>query len=90
MGDYASSGFSLGFKVLPMVFASMPFSALFGTIFFGLLFLAAVTSSLSMLQPGIAFLEEALGIGRKASVALLSTFTAIGCMFVVFFSKDIK
>lgn len=90
LGDYAGSGFSLGFKVLPMVFASMPFPALFGTIFFGLLFLAAVTSSLSMLQPGIAFLEEALGIGRRASVALLSTLTAIGCMFVVFFSKDIK
>jgi NSS family neurotransmitter:Na+ symporter len=90
LGEYTNSGFSLGFKVLPMVFASMPFPALFGTIFFGLLFLAAVTSSLSMLQPGIAFLEEALGVGRRASVALLSTLTAIGCMFVVFFSKDNK
>ncbi len=82
--------FGLGFNVLPMVFSAMPAGALFGTLFFFLLFLAAVTSSLSMLQPGIAFLEEALGIGRKQSVALLGLITAIGSTFVVYFSKDVK
>jgi hypothetical protein len=55
-----------------------------------LLFLAAVTSSLSMLQPGIAFLEEALNIGRKESVAILGFITAMGSAFVVYFSKDLK
>jgi hypothetical protein len=43
-----------------------------------------------MLQPGIAFLEEGLGLGRKQSVALLALITAIGCAFVVYFSKDSK
>lgn len=82
--------FGLGFNVLPMVFAQMSAGNLFGFLFFFLLFLAAVTSSLSMLQPGIAFLEEAMGIGRQMSVALLGSLTAMGCGFVVWFSKDIK
>ncbi|RPG86560.1 MAG: sodium:calcium symporter [Coraliomargarita sp. TMED73] len=82
--------FGLGFNVLPMVFANMAFGQLFGFLFFFLLFLAAVTSSLSMLQPGIAFLEESLRINRKQSVALLGLITAIGCGFVVYFSKDVK
>lgn len=82
--------FDLGFKVLPMVFSTMPGGGFFGFLFFFLLFLAAVTSSLSMLQPGIAFLEEALNLKRRQSVALLGLITAIGCGFVVYFSKDVK
>jgi SNF family Na+-dependent transporter len=85
-----SSTFGLGFHVLPLVFSQMPFGALFGFLFFFLLFLAAVTSSLSMLQPGIAFLEEAMGIGRKMSASLLGFVTAVGTGFVVFFSADLK
>lgn len=85
-----TTGFALGFHVLPLVFAKMPFPAFFGSAWFFLLFLAAITSSLSMLQPGIAFLEEGLGLNRKQSVALLGMLTAIGCLFVVYFSKDIK
>jgi len=68
----------------------MPLGDMFGAMFFFLLFLAAVTSSLSMLQPGIAFLEESLGIGRKQSVAMLGLLTAVGSLFVVYFSKDVK
>lgn len=82
--------FALGFHVLPLVFAQMPFGHLFGFLFFFLLFLAAITSSLSMLQPGIAFLEEALKIDRKQSVAILGLITAAGSAFVVYFSKDLK
>jgi neurotransmitter:Na+ symporter, NSS family len=68
----------------------MPAGQLFGFLFFFLLFLAAVTSSLSMLQPGIAFLEEALFINRRQSVAILGFITAIGSVFVLYFSKDLK
>jgi NSS family neurotransmitter:Na+ symporter len=89
-GVVGQGTFALGFKVLPLVFSTMPLPNLFGTVFFTLLFLAAVTSSLSMLQPGIAFLEEALGLNRKQSVALLGLLTSIGCLFVVYFSKDLK
>ncbi len=82
--------FDLGFKTLPIVFEHMHGGRFFGFLWFFMLFLAAITSSLSMLQPGIAFLEEALGIGRRASVALLGMITGMGSLFVVFFSKDLK
>ena len=89
-GVVGQGTFGLGFKVLPLVFSRMPMPWFFGSAWFFLLFLAAITSSLSMLQPGIAFLEEGLGINRKQSVSLLGMVTAFGCLFVVYFSKDLK
>ena len=89
-GIVGQGTFGLGFKVLPLVFSHMPSAWFFGGAWFFLLFLAAITSSLSMLQPGIAFLEEGLGLNRKQSVSLLGLLTAIGCLFVVYFSKDLK
>ncbi|MDA3960862.1 MAG: sodium:calcium symporter [Planctomycetota bacterium] len=87
-GEKASS-LSLGFFALPGVFEHMPGGHFFGGLFFFLLFLAAVTSSLSMLQPAIAFLEEGLGIGRHASVAILGVITALGAGFVALISSGL-
>ena len=81
--------FGLGFNTLPVVFLHMPGGGFFGFVWFFMLFLAAITSSLSMLQPAIAFLEEGLGIGRRASVALLGMITGLGSLFVIYFSKDL-
>lgn len=89
-GIVGQGTFGLGFNVLPEVFAHMPGGQIFASIFFLLLFLAAITSSLSMLQPGIAFLEEGLDISRKQSVALLGFVTGIGTLFIWYFSKDLK
>ncbi len=83
------STFNLAFNTLPMVFAHMPAGQWVATIFFFLLFIAALTSSLSMLQPAIALLEEGLGLGRKASVAMLGFITLIGTAFVFYFSKGL-
>lgn len=83
------STFQLGFVTLPNVFNRMVAGQFVGFLFFFLLFLAAVTSSLSMLQPAIALLEEGLGLKRKASVALLGFITAVGSAFVVYFSQDL-
>jgi len=83
------STFGLGFVTLPNVFNQMALGNFVGFVFFFLLFLAAVTSSLSMLQPAIALLEEGLGLERKASVALLGFVTAVGSAFVVFFSENL-
>jgi hypothetical protein len=55
-------------------------------LFFFMLFLAALTSSIAMLQPGIAFLEEALGASRRVSTAILSMLCALGTGFVLWFS----
>ncbi len=82
--------FSLGFNVFPMVFSEMAGGQFFGFLFFFLLFLAAVTSSLSMLQPGIIFFEETMKLDRKQSVAMLGLITALGTSFCVYFSKDLK
>jgi NSS family neurotransmitter:Na+ symporter len=85
----SDSSFNLGFMTLPMVFASMPLGQYVGTLFFFLLFLAALTSSLSMLQPAIALLEEGLSLNRRASVAVLGFITFIGSGFVLYFSKSL-
>ena len=70
--DAASQGtFGLGFITVPAIMHYMPLGNFFGALWFGLLFLAAVTSSLSMLQPAIAFLEDGFGLGRRGSVAML-------------------
>jgi len=89
-GVAGAGTFGLGFNVLPLVFSEMPLGSLCGAAFFFVLFLAAITSSLSMLQPGIALLEESLGISRKGSVGLLGTLGALGTGFVAWFSKDLK
>jgi len=81
--------FGMGFVALPNVFDQMIAGRFFGFLFFFLLFLAAVTSSLSMLQPAIALLEEGLGLKRKASVALLGFVTAVGATFVIYFSRKL-
>ncbi len=81
--------FGLGFNTLPVVFEYMPGGRIFGCLWFFMLFLAAITSSLSMLQPAIAFLEEGLNIGRHASCALLGLISALGSLFVIYFSKDL-
>jgi len=81
--------FGIGFNTLPVVFEYMPAGQFFGFLWFFMLFLAAVTSSVSLLQPMIAFLEEALHIERRASVTLLGLITATGSFFVIYFSKGL-
>lgn len=89
-GIAGQAGVGLGFKVLPLVFARMPAGAFFGGAFFFMLFLAAITSSISMLQPGIAFIEEALGVGRRVSVTVLGLLTTLGTSFVACCTHDLK
>jgi NSS family neurotransmitter:Na+ symporter len=81
--------FSTGFIALPVVFAHMPFGRLFGGLWFFMLFLAAITSSLSMLQPVRAFLMETLDMDGRPATAVLGAVTFVGCGFVMFFSKDL-
>jgi neurotransmitter:Na+ symporter, NSS family len=54
-----------------------------------MLFVAAITSSMSMLQPAIAFFEEGFGMGRRLSVTCLSMLGAFGALLVVYFSKGL-
>ncbi|MBW3535629.1 MAG: sodium-dependent transporter [Gemmatimonadetes bacterium] len=61
-----SGSFNLGFATMPVVFQQMPAGRLLGTLWFGLLFFAGVTSSVAMLTPIVAFFREEFGARREA------------------------
>ena len=70
-----SEGPGLVFVTLPIAFSAMPLGILFGTLFFVLLSIAALSSSISLIEPGVAWLIESLKIKRITATALLG-FTA--------------
>jgi NSS family neurotransmitter:Na+ symporter len=59
-----ASGPGLIFKTLPTAFAGMPGGALFGALFFVLLAFAAVTSSISIIEPIVAYGRDRWGMSR--------------------------
>lgn len=82
--------FGLGFQTLPIVFEYMgPIGRWIGATWFFMLFLAAITSSLSMLQPVVAFLQESLGVGKGRAVTMMSVVACGGSAFVLWFSKGL-
>ncbi len=87
--DQIGSSFSLGFIVLPNVFGKMPAGEFFGFVFFSLLFFAAITSSISQLQPAVAFLKEALGWGHKRSVLGCVVAVLVGSTCVCWFTENL-
>lgn len=58
------SGPGLVFVTLPIAFGQMPGGALFGAAFFVLLLFAAWTSSISLLEPIVAWMVENKGMSR--------------------------
>jgi NSS family neurotransmitter:Na+ symporter len=58
------TGPGLVFVTLPITFGEMPAGTLVGTLFFILVVFAALTSSISLLEPTVAFMQERHGIGR--------------------------
>jgi NSS family neurotransmitter:Na+ symporter len=82
-------GFGLGFQTLPVVFQQMGgIGRWIGFAWFFLLFLAAITSSISMLQPVKAFFEEALAMTSGKAIALVSIICGLGSLWVIWFSKN--
>ena len=87
--DIASSGaFDLGFVTMPLILNKMPLTELFGFLWFGLLFLAGVTSSVSLSQPAIAFLEDEFNVSRKKAVMIFGGITFVLCNAAIFFLKN--
>ena len=58
-------GATLVFITLPEVFAAMPFTRIWSALFFLLLFVAAVTSTISLAEVSIAFVADKFKLGRK-------------------------
>jgi SNF family Na+-dependent transporter len=84
-----NSSFTIGFQALPEVFHQMPMGRVFGFLFFFLLFLAAVTSSISTLQPAVTLLEEGLQLRRKASLTIAGMITTFGAFFTAYFTENL-
>jgi NSS family neurotransmitter:Na+ symporter len=88
IGAVQGGTFGLGFTTLPVVFAHMgAFGNLVGAVWFFMLFLAAITSSISMYQPALAFFQEALGWGRRQSTSLMVGICVVGSFLVMYYSK---
>jgi NSS family neurotransmitter:Na+ symporter len=68
-------GATLIFIVLPRLFSEIPFGTLFGTGFLVLLGLAALTSSISLLEVPVAYFVDERGWSRKRSTVFCGLVT---------------
>jgi SNF family Na+-dependent transporter len=79
--------FNLGFVSLPVIFQKIPLGQLFGAMWFLLLFIAGITSSVAMTQPSIAFLIDEFKWKRSKAVIAVFSFQIIATLCVVIFFK---
>ncbi len=75
--DPTSSGPGLIFVVLPRLFATLPGGALFGAAFFVMLTVAAITSTISLLEVPTAHLIDSHGWSRRRAVLVLTIVTFV-------------
>ena len=71
MGGNPGQGAGLAFVTLPEVFDAMPLGAMCGAAFFLLVFFAALTSAISLVEACAAFTIDTWKWNRKLSVTLL-------------------
>lgn len=64
-------GTTLVFKVMPQVFSAIEFGTVIAPLFFVMLFLAGIASSVSMFQLPVSALEDTLGFGRRKASAII-------------------
>ena len=85
-GIEPSAGPGLVFETLPFIFSQMGIQAPWlgagvAILFFFTILVAALTSSISMLEVGVAWLTEEKGMGRgKATLLLFGVTWALGCL----------
>lgn len=86
-GVKPTAGMGLVFSTLPMIFNQMTGGYIFCVIFFVLLAVAALTSTISLLEVIVAYLVEELHLTRKWATVVAS----LGCLAVgVFASLSLK
>ena len=73
-----AAGPSLIFQSLPVAFQSMPGGAFVGLAFFILIFFAALTSSISLLEGPTAWVMSKLGTSRRVTAFMVS----VGCFLI--------
>lgn len=73
LGFEPGQGPGLLFITLPAVFENMPVGALFSALFFILVFFAALSSSISLMEVTVAFGIDKMKWSRKTSVIIFTT-----------------
>lgn len=76
-GLSASAGPGLMFQSLPIAFQAMPFGSLIGLAFFIMVFFAALTSSVSLLEAPTAYVFEKFGMSRVTATLIVGLGAAI-------------
>lgn len=79
-----TEGPGLVFKTLPIAFGEMPYGQVFSGLFFMLLVFAALGSSISMVEPIVAWVTERWKISRMRATWLISGaiwFVGLGAVF---------
>ncbi len=71
-GFAPDAGVSLTFITLPRIFAQLPYGAVLAAVFFLLLFFAALTSAIALLEVGVTTLVDETTLSRSRATALLS------------------
>ncbi|MGL6153568.1 sodium-dependent transporter [Cetobacterium sp. SF1] len=77
LGFEPGQGPGLMFVTLPAVFDKMPWGNFFGGMFFVLVFFAAVTSSISLLETSVSLVVDQFKLNRVKAVILLATIAFI-------------
>lgn len=72
-----NSGAGLMFITLPKVFASMKLSGILGAAFFFLVFFAALTSSISLMETIVSIIKEKTGFSRIQVCVIVFIFSSI-------------
>lgn len=70
--DTLQSGPSLMFVMLPKVFNSMPMGGVIGTVFFILVFFAALTSSISLMETIVSIIIDKTGLNRNLTCIIVA------------------
>lgn len=78
-GLQPEGGPGLVFMTLPFAFGQVAGGLIFGTIFFVLLFFAALTSSIGMLEPPVAWLRDATKLSRRQAALLAGSIAFALC-----------
>ena len=82
-GLQAGQGPGLLFVTLPIAFSNMPGGAFFGTVFFILVAIAALSSAISILEPAVAWMERR-GITRLRSTCSLVVLVWLGGLACIY------
>jgi SNF family Na+-dependent transporter len=80
-----AGAFNLGFVTMPLIFQKILGGVFCAILWFALLFLAGITSSVSLAQPAVAFLEDEFNFNRKKAVIILGIVCFILCQPAIFF-----